>query len=158
MTPRGTKRGQSQTCVLRILWTVSRADCPGVRSQNPLCLHAFGDGIGQPRSQLKFQHNSRRSRVVSSVIALADLGWSSRTRLHALSCRKRDSLKQPFTSAPVLVHFDPDKPIFIKPDASNLALGCVSCQESTDGSIHLIASSIAPLSLLETVTRLTIRK
>ena len=48
------------------------------------------------------------------------------------------SLKQAFTTAPVLTHYKPDCPLIIQTDASNYALAAILSQVEPDGDIHLI--------------------
>ena len=43
-------------------------------------------------------------------------------------------LKEAFTTAPILVHFDPTKPILIKTNASRFALRAVLSQQGADDS------------------------
>ena len=50
-----------------------------------------------------------------------------------------DSLKQAFTSAPILKHFQPTLPITLEADASDFGLGCVLSQTSAAGELHPIA-------------------
>ena len=45
-----------------------------------------------------------------------------------------ETLKKAFTSAGVLVHFDPQKPIMIETDASGFAIGAVLSQQHTDAA------------------------
>ena len=46
-------------------------------------------------------------------------------------------LKEAFTTAPILVHFDPTKPILIETDASGFALGAVLSQQGDgDSTAH----------------------
>jgi len=48
-------------------------------------------------------------------------------------------LKHCFTTAPILAHFDPRKPILVETDASDFALGAVLSQRSEEGRLHPIA-------------------
>src|SRR5467141_1272001 len=49
------------------------------------------------------------------------------------------TLKHAFTTAPILVHFNPDNPIVVETDASNYAIAVINSQISPDdGDIHLI--------------------
>jgi len=48
-------------------------------------------------------------------------------------------LKQTFTNAPVLRHFEPEKPIIVETDASNFAIGAILSQVANDGRKHPIA-------------------
>lgn len=50
-----------------------------------------------------------------------------------------DKLRHAFTSAPILHHFDPARPVVLEADASDLALGAVVSQYGDDGLLHPIA-------------------
>ena len=43
------------------------------------------------------------------------------------------SLKEAFTSAPILWHYQPDLPLTVEADASDFALGCILTQPSPAG-------------------------
>lgn len=47
-----------------------------------------------------------------------------------------DLLRQAFTSAPILRHYDPSLPLVLEADASNYALGAVVSQRGPDGILH----------------------
>ena len=49
------------------------------------------------------------------------------------------ALKDAFTSSPILVHPNQEKPFFIEADASDFALGSVLYQQGDDGEFHPIA-------------------
>ena len=48
-------------------------------------------------------------------------------------------LKKAFTMAPILIHFDFQKPFFLVSDVSHFALEAVLSQHSEDGRLHLVA-------------------
>jgi len=48
-------------------------------------------------------------------------------------------LKRWFTTAPILAHFDPKKPVIIETDACNFAIGVVLLQQDDKGRLHLVA-------------------
>ena len=50
-----------------------------------------------------------------------------------------EDLKKAFSSDPVLVHYDPQKPCFLDPDASKWALGMVISQPDSHGVLHPVA-------------------
>jgi hypothetical protein len=50
-----------------------------------------------------------------------------------------ETLKTAFTTAPILRHFDPTKPVILEADASGLALGGIVSQRDKDGCLHPIA-------------------
>jgi len=48
-------------------------------------------------------------------------------------------LKNRFTTAPILAHFNPQKPVIIETDASDFALGAVLSQRNNEGRLHPVA-------------------
>jgi len=48
-------------------------------------------------------------------------------------------LKARFTSAPILAHFDPQKPVVIESDASDFAIGAVLSQRDDENRLHPVA-------------------
>jgi len=50
-----------------------------------------------------------------------------------------EELKQWFTSAPILAHFDPQKPVIIETDASDFAIRAVLSQRDEEGRLHPVA-------------------
>ena len=48
------------------------------------------------------------------------------------------ALQHAFTSAPILLHFNPDLPLTIEVDDSDFALGCVLLQPSLTSDLHPI--------------------
>jgi len=48
-------------------------------------------------------------------------------------------LKKRFTTAPILAHFDPTRPVIIETDASDFALGAVLSQRDEKGCLHPVA-------------------
>jgi len=48
-------------------------------------------------------------------------------------------LKQRFTTAPVLAHFDASKPVIIETDASDFAIGAVLSQQGEENRLHPVA-------------------
>ena len=55
-------------------------------------------------------------------------------------CHKAfDTLKQAFTSAPILTHWNPEAQIVVETDASDYALGAILSTYTSDGEIHPIA-------------------
>jgi len=53
--------------------------------------------------------------------------------------RAFEELKQRFTSAPILSHFDAQKPVIIETDASDFAIGAVLSQRDSEGRLHPVA-------------------
>ena len=71
-------------------------------------------------------------------------------RLTRLTCKDKlewsmeadqafEILKMTFTSAPILIHSNFQKPFFLESDASDYALGAVLSQHGEDGRLHLVA-------------------
>jgi hypothetical protein len=50
-----------------------------------------------------------------------------------------NELKSRFTTAPILAHFDPQKPVIIETDASDFALGAVLSQLDRENRLHPVA-------------------
>jgi len=50
-----------------------------------------------------------------------------------------EDLKKQFTTAPILNHFDPSKPVIIETDASDFAIGAVLSQRDEENRLHPIA-------------------
>jgi len=48
-------------------------------------------------------------------------------------------LKERFTSAPILAHFDAQQPVIIETDASDFAIGAVLSQRDKEGQLHPVA-------------------
>jgi len=48
-------------------------------------------------------------------------------------------LKQRFTTAPILAHFNPMRPVLIETDASDFALGAILSQQDEEGRLHPVA-------------------
>ena len=59
------------------------------------------------------------------------------------------ALKSAFTSAPVLTHWVPNKPIIVETDASNYALGAILSIQTNSGEIHPVAFHSCTFSALE---------
>jgi hypothetical protein len=60
-----------------------------------------------------------------------------------------NALKSAFTSAPVLTHWLPDKPIIIETDASDYALGAILSIQTDSGEVHPVAFHSRTFSALE---------
>ena len=50
-----------------------------------------------------------------------------------------EALKKAFTTVPILIHPDFQKPFFLESDGSDFALGAVLLQPSEDGRLHPVA-------------------
>ncbi|OAQ57620.2 retrovirus polyprotein [Pochonia chlamydosporia 170] len=77
------------------------------------------------------------SRIVRPLVALTKKlvtwNWTS-------SCQGAfDTLKNSFTSAPILRHFDPTKEVFVECDASDFVSSGILSQEDDQGVLHPVA-------------------
>jgi hypothetical protein len=74
------------------------------------------------------------------VVPMTDLLKKSSMPFQWTSAAQKafDELKQLFSDAPVLRHFNPDSPIFVFTDASGFAMSGIICQ-SHDGQLHPVA-------------------
>ncbi|EFZ03816.2 reverse transcriptase [Metarhizium robertsii ARSEF 23] len=77
------------------------------------------------------------SRIVRPLVALTrklvKWNWTS-------SCQEAfDTLKNSFTSAPILRHFDPTKEVFVECDASDFVSSGILSQEDDQGVLHPVA-------------------
>ena len=50
-----------------------------------------------------------------------------------------DSLKEAFTNAPILTHWEPDCPLIVETDASDYAIAAILSLKKSDGEIHPVA-------------------
>ena len=48
-------------------------------------------------------------------------------------------MKRAFTTAPLLRHFDVEKPVRLETDASNFAIGAIIAQQYEEGQWHPVA-------------------
>jgi hypothetical protein len=62
-----------------------------------------------------------------------------------------EALKERFTIAPILTHFDPIKICIIDTDASDFALGVILSQKDEDGRLHPIAFYSRKFQLAEII-------
>jgi len=53
--------------------------------------------------------------------------------------RTFEELKKRFTTAPILAHFDVQRPVIIETDASDFAIGAVLSQKNDEGKLHPVA-------------------
>jgi len=77
------------------------------------------------------------SRIVRPLVHLTkkDIKWGWNT-----ACQKAfDTLKNAFTSAPTLRHFDPSRQIFVETDASDWVSSGILSQKDDDGVLHPVA-------------------
>ena len=60
-----------------------------------------------------------------------------------------EALKSAFTSAPILTHWIPDKPIIVETDASDYALGAILSIQTNSGEVHPVAFHSQTFTVLE---------
>ena len=77
------------------------------------------------------------SKIASPLAELTKKGqnWNWTTEAE----RSFQELKNRFTTAPILAHFDTQKPVIIKTDTSDFAIGAVLSQWDEDGRQHPVA-------------------
>ena len=94
------------------------------------------------QSFLGFANFYRRfiSNYSDIVVPLTWLTRKGTTWNFSDSTRKAfEALKSAFTSAPILTHWIPDKPIIIETDASDYALVAILSIQTNSGEIHPVA-------------------
>ncbi|ESK81223.1 hypothetical protein Moror_14436 [Moniliophthora roreri MCA 2997] len=62
-----------------------------------------------------------------------------RLKKHSLYCNLKKYLKEAFTRAPVLTHWEPDCPITIETDASDYAIAAIVSITLSNGKLHPVA-------------------
>ena len=72
--------------------------------------------------------------VLLTCLTRKDVKWNSTDDTH----QSFNTLKQVFTSAPVLTHWIPGKPIVVETDASDYALAAILSTQDDSGKIHPI--------------------
>jgi hypothetical protein len=81
------------------------------------------------------QDYSRVARPLTELTKSSAKDWSWNPEAeHAFQ-----ELKNRFTSAPILAHFDPQKSVIIETDASDFALGAVLSQRDQENRLHPVA-------------------
>ena len=110
--------------------------------------------VKEVQSFLGFANFYRRFIFQYSAIAkpLTNLTRKDVPFLWSTACQSAfDSLKSAFTTAPILAHFHPDRPIIVETDASDYAVAAVLSQEHPDTkAVHPIAffsRSMSPAEL-----------
>ena len=88
------------------------------------------------------------SSVAAPISALTRKGNSPFTWSHEADQAFR-ALKQRFISTPILQHPDPTRPFIVEVDASNVGVGAVLSQRSSDGKVHPCAFFSRKLSPAE---------
>ena len=74
------------------------------------------------------------------VIPLTRLTRKGVPRNFSDTARKSfEALKSAFTSAPILTHWIPDKPIIVETDASDYALGAILSIQTDSDEVHPVA-------------------
>ncbi|MBW0546640.1 hypothetical protein O181_086355 [Austropuccinia psidii MF-1] len=100
----------------------------------PRNLKALQSFLGFAKFYRQFIKNF--SKKISSLTSF--LKKDSRFPLNEEALRQFHQLNDPFTTAPILSHFNPSLPTIVEADASNYALGAVMIQVSESGK-HPIA-------------------
>jgi len=60
-----------------------------------------------------------------------------------------EEMKQRFTMAPILTHFDTKNPVIIETDTSDFAIGAVLSQRDNEGRLHPVAFHSRKFQLVE---------
>jgi transposase InsO family protein len=83
---------------------------------------------------------SQKALPLSSLLKGLDKGKKpGEVRLEADAKQAFEALKEAFSGAPVLRHYNPMKPVVIETDASVTAMGAILSQEAEDGKRHPVA-------------------
>ena len=83
----------------------------------------------------KFVKNYSKITALFTKMTRKDIVFTSGLKKH----KTFDTLKEQFTTEPILIMFDSTKPIMLKIDASNLALRAIISQQGLDGKWHPVA-------------------
>ncbi|GAW06702.1 retrotransposon nucleocapsid protein [Lentinula edodes] len=68
------------------------------------------------------------------------LEWLVPRKVKDISCQEAfENLKTAFTSAPILAHWEPNRPIIVETDASDYAIAAILSIQTVDGEIHPLA-------------------
>lgn len=112
-----------------------KVDCI-INWQEPASLKGTQSFVGFTNFYRRFIKNfSAIARPLTASLKLDVKSWSW-TPAMAHSFQK---LKEAFMTAPILAHFDPEKPTTVETDASDFALGGVMSQKADGGKLHPIA-------------------
>ena len=76
------------------------------------------------------------SRTITAITKLLKKGV--KFRWGAAAEKAFQDLKRAFSTAPILRHFDPSKPLILETDASDFAMGAVISQSGDDGKLYPI--------------------
>jgi hypothetical protein len=79
------------------------------------------------------------SRIALPIIRLLKKECLAKFRWTLEAQAAFDKLRTAFTTAPILQHFDPERPAILEADASDFALGAVVSQRGEDGLVHPVA-------------------
>jgi hypothetical protein len=86
-----------------------------------------------PRSVKNLRFIDGFSKVARPLTALTAFNWAEAARSALVTS------KHPFTVAPILVHFHPEKPTVVETDASDFPLGAVLSQFQETKRLHPVA-------------------
>jgi len=81
------------------------------------------------------QDYSRVARALTELTKKTGEKWSWNPEAE----KAFQELKQRFTTAPILAHFDAQRPVIIETDASDFALGAILSQRDNEGKLHPVA-------------------
>ena len=81
------------------------------------------------------QDYSRVARALTELTKKTGEKWSWNPEAE----KAFQELKQRFTTAPILAHFDAQQPVIIETDASDFALGAILSQRDNEGRLHPVA-------------------
>src|SRR5258706_10369583 len=91
------------------------------------------------------QDYSRVARPMTELTKGDGKNWSWTTEAEQAFTK----LKSLFTTAPILAHFEPSRPVIVETDASDFALGAVLSQRAVDGKLHPCAFHSRKFTLAE---------
>lgn len=104
--------------------------------QRPSSLKETQSFVGFANFYRRFVKNfSSIARPLTSSMKLERKAWKWTVTME----ESFNTLKEAFTTAPILVHFDPAKPATVETDASDFALGAILSQKGDDDKLHPVA-------------------
>lgn len=112
-----------------------KVDCV-LNWKEPTCLRDTQSFVGFANFYRRFIKNfSSIARSLTSSLKLEAKAWSWTPPMKDAFLRLKDA----FTTAPILVHYDPEKASTVETDASDFALSGIISQKSDDGKLHPVA-------------------
>ena len=89
------------------------------------------------------QNYSKIAALLTKLTCKDKLEWSLEAN------QAFEALKKAFTTTPILIHQDFQKPFFLESDAFDFALGAVLSQPSEDGCLHPVAFHLQKFTAVE---------